>query len=50
MMQKNLVKGKTCFKSLLNPRYIDLFIPSSIFSFQNITTVACGLSDFRKIT
>ena len=47
---KNLAKSKTCFKSPLNPQCIDLFIPYSICSFQNNTAVACGLSDFHKMT
>ena len=42
MMQKNLLKRKTCFKSHLNLGYIDLFIPNSVCSFQNTATVACG--------
>ena len=42
MMQKNLLKRKTCFKSPLNLGYIDLFIPNSVCSFQNTATVACG--------
>ena len=46
---KNLVKEKTCFKSLDNPSCIDLFITNSCHSFQNTTTVSTGLSDFHKM-
>ena len=37
---KNLVKEKTCFKSLKNPSCIDLFLTNSHQSFQNTTAVA----------
>ena len=47
---RNLVKEKTCFKSLDNPSCIDLFITNSHQSFQNTTTVATGLSDFHNMT
>ena len=30
----NLVKGKTCFKSVYNPSCIDLFITNSLMSFK----------------
>ena len=46
---KNLVKEKTCFKSLENPSCIDLFLTNCPLSFQNTTTVATGLSDFHKM-
>ena len=46
---KNLVKEKTCFKSLDNPSCIDLFITNSFQSFQNTVTVSTGLSDFHKM-
>ena len=36
---KNLVKDKTCFKSIDNPSCIDLFLTNSYRSFQNTTTV-----------
>ena len=45
---KNLVKEKTCFKSLDNPSCIDLFLTNVHQSFQN-TTVSTGLSDFHKM-
>ena len=46
---KNLVKEKTCFKSIENPSCIDLFLTNSYQNFQNTTTVATGLSDFHKM-
>ena len=46
---KNLVKEKTCFKSIENPSCIDLFLTNSHASFQNTTTIATGLSDFHKM-
>ena len=46
---KNLVKEKTCFKSIDNPSCIDLFLTNSSLSFQNTTAVATGLSDFHKM-
>ena len=46
---KNLVKEKTCFKSMTNPSCIDLFITDSPNSFQHTTTVPIGLSDFHKM-
>ena len=46
---KNIVKEKTCFKSIENPSCIDLFLTNSATSFQNTTTVTTGLSDFHKM-
>ena len=46
---KSLVKQKTCFKNRENQRCINLFITSSLGSFQKITAVASGWSDFHKI-
>ena len=43
----NLVKEKTCFKSLENPSCIDLFITYSYQNFQNTVTISTGLSDFH---
>ena len=45
----NLVKEKTCFKSIENPSCVDLFITNSYRSFQNTTIVSTGLSDFHKM-
>ena len=46
---KNLVKEKTCFKSVENPSCIDLFLTNTAASFQDTTTVTTGLSDFHKM-
>ena len=46
---RNLVKEKTCFKSLDNPSCIDLFLTNSSQSFQKTTTISTGLSDFHKM-
>ena len=45
----NLVKEKTCFKSLENPSCIDIFITNSYQSFQSTVTISTGLSDFHKM-
>ena len=46
---KNLVKDKTCFKSIENPSCVDLFITNSYRSFQNTKVLSTGLSDFHKM-
>ena len=46
---ENIVKEKTCFKSLTNPSRIDLFLINFPSSFQNTCTITTGLSDFHKI-
>ena len=46
---KNLVKEPTCFKNLINPSCIDLFLTNSPLSFQSTTAITTGLSDFHKI-
>ena len=46
---KNLVKDKTCFKSLENPSCIDLFLTNSPLSFQNTVTMSTGLSYCHKM-
>ena len=46
---KNLVKDKTCFKSIVNPRCIDLLITNSPMSFQNTIALNVGCSDFHKM-
>ena len=45
----NLVKEKTCFKSVENPSCIDLILTNNAMAFQNTTTVFTGLSDFHKL-
>ena len=47
---KNLVKNKTCFKSITNPSCVDLLITNSYRSFQHTTTISTGLSDFHKMS
>ena len=42
-------KESTCFKNVLNPSCIDLFITNSPLSFQNTIAVSNGLSDFHKM-
>ena len=44
---KCLVKDFTCFKSIINPSCIDLFLTNSSKSFQCTKTVSTGLSDFH---
>ena len=44
-----MVKENTCFKSIDNPRCIDLFLINSYRNFQNTTTIATGLSGFHKM-
>ena len=46
---KNIVKEKTCFKSIENPSCIDLFITNSVNSFQHTKAISSGLSDFHKM-
>ena len=49
MNAKNIVKEPTCFKSLSNPNFIDLFITNSSSNFQNTKAISTGLSDFHKM-
>ena len=44
----NLVKEKTCFKSVENPSCIDLILTNNTIAFQN-TTVFTRLLDFHKL-
>ena len=46
---KNLVKDNTCYKSVVNPSCIDLFITNSPMSFHNTTVFNVGCSDFHKM-
>ena len=46
---KNIVKEKTCFKSVLNPSCVDLFITNSPKSFQHTLSFPCGLSDHHDL-
>ena len=46
---KNIVKEPTCFKSLSNPRCIDLVITNISSNFQNMKAISTNLSDFHKM-
>ena len=45
----SLVKGKTCFKSIINPTCIDLFLTNSNLSFQHTETVSTVLPNFHVL-
>ena len=45
----NIVRDRTCLKSLRNLICIDLFIRSRPWCFQNTPVPSTGLSDFHKI-
>ena len=47
---KNIVKGKTCFKSKENPSCIKLIIINIKNSFKNTTVISTGMSDFHIMT
>ena len=46
---KNLVKEKTCFKSVENPSCVDLFLTNCRRSFQNTNVISTGVSDCHKM-
>ena len=46
---KCIVHDKTCFKSVINPSCIDLFLTNSPNSFQNTCVISSGLSDCHKM-
>ena len=46
---KNLVNVPTCYKNLLKPSCIDLFLTNCSSSFQNTQVIETRLSDFHKI-
>ena len=46
---KNIVKEKTCFKSVLKPLYVYLFITNSPKSFQHTQSFPCGVSDHHNV-
>ena len=46
---KNLVKEKTCFKSVQNPSCVDLFLTNCNRSFQHTSVVSTGISDCHKM-
>ena len=45
----NLIKKKTCFKSLNNPSCVDLIITNSKKSFKYTSTISTGCSDCHKL-
>ena len=45
---KNIVKQKACFKNILNPSCVDLFITNSPKSFQHTHSFSCGLCDHHN--
>ena len=46
---KNLVKDKTCFKSINKPTCIDLFLTNCPKSFQHTKAISAGMSDHHKM-
>ena len=46
---RNLVKEKTCFKSIANPLCVDLFLTNCYRSFQSTKVVSTGISDCHKM-
>ena len=46
---RNLVKEKTCFKSVENPSCVDLFLTNCVKSFQNTKVISTGISDCHKM-
>ena len=44
----NLIKEKTCFKSVENPSCVDLFLTNCV-SFQNTKVISIGISDCHKM-
>ena len=46
---KNLANVQTCYKNLLKPSCIDLFLKNCLRSLQDTQVIETGLSDFHKI-
>ena len=46
---KHLVKQNTCFKSVVNPSCVDLFLTNSNRSFQSTNVISIGTSDCHKM-
>ena len=44
-----IIHEKTCYKSLINPSCIDLFLTNSRNSFKHSTVISAGLSDFHEM-
>ena len=45
----NIVKDKTCFKSIENPSCIDLVLTNNSHSFQHTQAICSGSSDYHKM-
>ena len=45
----NLVKEKSCFKTMQNPGYIDLLLTNNVYAFQQTIAICTGLSDFHNL-
>ena len=45
----SLIHEKTCYKSLINPSCIDLFLTDPRNSFKHSTVISAGLSDFQEM-
>ena len=46
---RNLVKEKTCFKSVGDPSCVDLFLTNCSKSFQETNVISTGISDHHKM-
>ena len=46
---KRLIKQPTCYKNSLHPKCIDLVLTNVPRSFQTISVIETGLSDFQLI-
>ena len=46
---KNIIKNKTCFKSIENPSCVDLIITDNPGSFQHTIVFETGISDHHKL-
>ena len=45
----NLVKTATCYKNVLNPSCIDVFLTNCSNAFQNTSSLCTGISDFHNL-
>ena len=46
---KNLIKHPTCYKNVLNPTSIDMFLTNRHNCFQNSCTIETGISDHHRM-
>ena len=49
MQAVNLVKVPTCFKNVMNPTSIDVFLTNCASCFQNTNSLCTGISDFHNL-